>query len=152
MHGLYKCVIVRSSWIDHVKLTLVKSGFDCVRERESFSGVNSLCKHISDSLKHDFRKCWYKEIEDSTKCLFYRYFQQRTDNKNTYHFCLMPIFSPYQKIAVVITDFRQKKADIQLLLLFPFPLSFFPVTPLSPSLPPSLHPRPFFPFISLVAR
>ena len=94
MHGLYKCGIVRSSWIDHVKLTLVKSGFDCVRERESFSGVNSLCKHISDSLKHDFRKCWYKEIEDSTKCLFYRYFQQRTDNKNTYHFCLMSMFLP----------------------------------------------------------
>ena len=85
MHGLYKCGIVRSSWIDHVKLTLVKSGFDCVRERESFSGVNSLCKHISDSLKHDFRKCWYKEIEENNKCLFYRHlkttFRQKKKKK-----------------------------------------------------------------------
>ena len=44
-----------------------RDSFDCVWERESFSGVNSLSEHISESLKYDSRKFWNKEIEDSNK-------------------------------------------------------------------------------------
>ena len=55
-------------------------------ETWSFSGVNSLCKHASTSLKHDFQKCWYKEIEDSTIYLFYRHFKtaHRQTNKKSF--------------------------------------------------------------------
>ena len=40
-----------------------RDSFDCVWERESFSGVNSLSEHISDSLKYDSRKFWNKELK-----------------------------------------------------------------------------------------
>ena len=50
MRGFFERGIVRSPRLDCVKLILIKSGFDRVWKRESFSGVNRLCKHISDSL------------------------------------------------------------------------------------------------------
>ena len=44
MHWLYEGSIVQSPWLDRAKLILIKSGL-CVWVKQSFSGVNSLCKH-----------------------------------------------------------------------------------------------------------
>ena len=56
-------------WLERVKLP-IKRDFDCVWERQSFSCVNSLCKHISDSLKHDFFFFFFENVSTSSFCGF----------------------------------------------------------------------------------
>ena len=92
LRGLYERGIVRSPWLDRVKLILIKSGFDCVWERASFSDVNSPCKHISDSLEHDFRNVGTEKFKIVINVCFTGSSKQLTDKKNTHHFCLMSVF------------------------------------------------------------
>ena len=91
MRGLHESDIVRFPWLYLVKMTRIKSGFN-LGLGESVSHVSSLCKNISDCLKHDSRKCWYKEIEDSNKCLFHRNFKTANRQEKYLLFCLMSMF------------------------------------------------------------
>ena len=59
-------------WFDHIKQILVASGFDCVWENERFSSIDSLCRNVKHSLLTSFQNEWLADLENSSKCLFYK--------------------------------------------------------------------------------
>lgn len=54
MNGFYEHGIMWSPWLDPMKLIGIKSGFNFVWEKESFSGINSPLRYISSRLKLEF--------------------------------------------------------------------------------------------------
>ena len=62
----------KSPWLCAIKEILVNAGLECVWNTHSFVSKNSLCNLVRNSLKSEMIAKWKDQLDNSTKCLFYK--------------------------------------------------------------------------------
>ena len=76
LYRLHTSGICTSKWIESIRNIFIETGYDCVWDTQTFQDRESLCKDINMELKNNFERLWRQELEQSSKCLFYRHYKQ----------------------------------------------------------------------------
>ena len=71
-HDLFCMDEYKSPWLCAIKEILVNAGLECVWNTHSFVSKNSLCNLVRNSLKSEMIAKWRDQLDNSTKCLFYK--------------------------------------------------------------------------------